>query len=111
MPLNKVLKHYGKGNSRRRHKIKFAFPPGGGENNGSLVPARNNNQVYRNQVAGTVEEIELPLKKKVFLRQAVFRFLLLKCFKTQGGELSKKMQQVPRLFVFKPQGVNHIVHK
>lgn len=55
-----------KGNNRRRHKIKFVFPPGGGENNGSLVPARNNNQVYRNQVAGTVEEIGLPLKKKSF---------------------------------------------
>lgn len=50
-----------KGNSRRRHKINFLFPPGAGENNGSLVPARNNNQVYRNQVAGTVEEIGLPL--------------------------------------------------
>lgn len=46
-----------KGNSRRKYKIKFAFPPGGGENNGSLVLSRNNNQVSRNQVAGTVEEI------------------------------------------------------
>lgn len=55
-----------KGNSRRRHKIKFAFPPGGGENNGSLVPVRNNNQVSRNQVTGAVEEIELPLKTKSF---------------------------------------------